>query len=380
MIERSTIVDNQARELVAGTLEASTAEQADVQIRRLVGHVASRCAMPGVQEKYAAYSEASAVLAEYPVGPDGFVQSFEPLTEETAFYDHWSRYGVVVSKSAVNPVARQGAIARVHSAVSELSSGSCDLDKPETYDNLPLDAAGVPILTRGFFELYHDDALAQLRQSVGAYIHHVLIWGRHDLWTTFDRYGVKLPEHAESAALPLHVDQNPRIHPHFRTVQGVLALDDCPIERGTLVVAPGSKERFSEYGAMALGSGAYVELDTEQPVAGILQKYAQPMPIRAGDLASWDSRTTHANTANLSSRTRYIALVSAGPSRPQDAAAVTARAETFRTGIGSNVRDALMHASKKPRYENQEALHSIRRPEQLTALGRLVYGIEPYRS
>jgi ectoine hydroxylase-related dioxygenase (phytanoyl-CoA dioxygenase family) len=210
------------------------------------------------------------------------------------------------------------------------------------------------------------------------FIHHVMLWGRVDLWTSFDRLGVKLPGHEESYALPLHVDQNPLIHPDFKTVQGVLALADCPAERGTFVGVPGSRSIFSEYERFAPERGEFVELLPTDAIAETLKKNAQPIPLRAGHIVSWDSRTTHANTENKSKETRYVAYVAAGPAREENQELIAARMEAFRTGVGSNVREALMHASKKARYSNYEKLEKVREAEQLTLLGKLLYGQERY--
>ncbi|HSX32852.1 MAG TPA: phytanoyl-CoA dioxygenase family protein [Candidatus Saccharimonadales bacterium] len=378
----STIITNETRELVTRIEETAAydAARADVYTQQLVGHLTLRCSQPEVQAKYAGYGLLGEGLDVYPLTSDGFAQSFDVLSQEDDMFEHWGRFGVVVGRSVAPQTLCVRAIDRVKSVVQELSGGVCDIDNPETYGSLPVDSQRVPILTRGFFEIYHDDSLAQLRQSLRAYLHHVVLWGRADLWTTFDRFGVKLPGHHESAALPLHVDQNPKEHPDFRTVQGVLALADCPVERGTLRAVPGSKSYFTDYLPMAPYRGEYVELDTKSPIGELLTDHAQPIPLRQGDLVSWDSRTTHANTANTSSSTRFVALVAAGVARENDQAAVAARSEAFASGLGSNVRHALMHASKRPRYTDQAAIAAVRQPERLTGLGKLLYGQERYDS
>jgi hypothetical protein len=169
------------------------------------------------------------------------------------------------------------------------------------------------------------------------------------------------------------------VHPHFRTVQGVLALTDCPAERGTFLGVPGSRGLFPHYGGMAKNMGEYVELDLQNPVAATLQQHAQAIPLRAGDMVSWDSRTTHANTANISDDMRMVFYVAAGPARPDDPAAVAARMDALQTGLGSNVRDAMMHASKKPRFTQPDAIQQVRKPEQLNLLGKLLYGTARYK-
>lgn len=369
------IITPETRELVSAAEEHAHDDALSEQaIGSLVRHLSSRCAIPEVRQRYDEYTTYEASIAPYPVDEAGYAVSFDPLENEVDLFDAWKKHGVVVAKQVVPAKLCAAAIGKVHATLNQLSSGKFAIDNPESYDAMPTDASGTPILTRGFFEVYHDDSLAQLRQSLRMYLHHVIVWGRADLWTTFDRFGVKLPGHGESKALPLHVDQNPNVHPDFRTTQGVLALQDCPTERGTLVTVPGSKGLFPVYAEMALNKGEYVELNTQDTAADILVANARPMPLRQGDLVTWDSRTTHANTANVSGQTRYIALVSAGPARPENDDAALAREQAYLTGEGSNVRDALMHASRRPRYSDHAALQSIRKPEQLSLLGRLLYG------
>ena len=77
---------------------------------------------------------------------------------------------------------------------------------------------------------------------------------------------------------------------------------------------------------------------------------------------------THANTSNLSDQTRYVCMVAAGPEKSYLPEMVAARQQAFTSGLGSNVRDALMHASMKPRYTEPESMEKHRHPEQLTVL------------
>lgn len=388
----SKIIDARSADLVR-RIEAFSAKgdmasaRLDALIRELIERLTIACARPEVVARYQAYRDgfgpdAGADIASYrlPLGEDGFVRSFDPLTEEAEFYACWQKYGIVVSKQAVSPLLCRQAVATMHRTARLLSEGKCSLDEgdAESWANVPLDDAGVSLFSRGFFELYHDDAIAALRQSVRVYIHYVLIWGRADLWTTFDRLGIKLPGHSESGPLPLHVDQNPNVHPSFRTVQGVLALADCPVERGTFVGVPGSRKHFRIYGSMAENQGEYVQLDLQNPQAALLQKQAQACPLAQGSLISWDSRTTHANSENLSDKTRYVAYIAAGPAAEDNAAAVAARTEAFASGVGKNVRDAMMHASKPPRYSSAPALAALRKRERLTLLGSLLYGNKRY--
>ncbi|MBU0800382.1 MAG: hypothetical protein KKA05_05195, partial [Alphaproteobacteria bacterium] len=205
----------------------------DETVRALVARLTAACARPENRRRYeGAAAVHGAARVPYPVDEEGYAVAFDPLEDEQGFVAAWQRYGIVVGKEILSAAQCQGAVESIKARFNDLSAGRCDLDKPGTWADMPKDAQGTPVLSRGFLEIYHDRALAEIRQNVRAYIHHVLVWGRTDLWTSFDRVGVKLPHHEESKALPLHVDQNPNVHPGFKTVQGVLALSDCPAERG----------------------------------------------------------------------------------------------------------------------------------------------------
>lgn len=373
------IINEEVKKLVS-QIEKSDYSKINYFIKKLITELNNNCKLQKVKERYAAYNQLNnCKLSKYPI-ENGYAQSFDPLVDENGFFDAWNKYGIVVGKSVISKTLCTRAVKRIHEMVYSLSNGKFDLLRPETYSNMPIDKTGVPIISRGFFEIYHDDLLAQIRQAIKIYIHHVVLWGRTDLWSSFDRLGVKLPNHEESYALPLHVDQNPKIHPNFKTIQGVLALTDCYIEKGTFVGVPGSKSYFSEYLRMADEKGEYVELNPSDEISLILNKNAQAIPIKEGDLISWDSRTTHSNTENKSKEIRYVVYIAAGPAREEDQNLLNAREDSFKTGLGSNVREALMHASKKPRYTNPKELEKIRVKEDLNLLGQLLYGKEKYEN
>ncbi len=374
------LLDDQIKDLVKKIELTDThdSESLNTNLRELIKRLKTNLQDPQVLERYESYKKNNGTITQYPIDADGFAVAHDPLEDEEGFWNAWSKYGMVVGKNVVSKEVCEHAIRRMHEITREISDSKCELDKPDTWKDAPVDSNGISFISRGFFEVYHDKALSDIRQSIRLYIHHVMIWGKVDLWTSFDRLGVKLPGHEESYALPLHVDQNPLIHPNFKTVQGVVALADCPVERGTFVGVPGSRSVFSEYGRFAPERGEFVELIPTDPIAETLKKNAQPIPLRAGCIVSWDSRTTHANTENKSKETRYVAYIAAGPAREDSQELTDTRMEAFRTGAGSNVREALMHASKKARYSNYEKLEKVREPEELTLLGKLLYGKESY--
>ncbi|EKD92787.1 MAG: hypothetical protein ACD_28C00330G0001 [uncultured bacterium] len=350
----------------------------DRTIENLIRALRETSQRPDNQKRYANYSGVKGEMEPYPL-ESGYAKTFDPLVDEEGFYDQWVRSGVVVHPQIISESTCQKTIERVHVLMQALSEGQCDLTQPETYSHIPVDENNIPVLSRGFFEIYHDDALAQLRQTIRTYIHHVVLWGTTDLWTTFDRFGVKLPHHTESKALPLHVDQNPLTNPGFTSIQGVLALSDCPTECGTLLVVPGSKQYFSEYAHMEK-RGEFVQLNTLDPIAEVLQQQAQPIPLRAGSLVSWDSRTTHANTENLSEDIRMVAYIAAGPAREDRPDLISLREEAFRSGLAHYNHEAWLRVSTKPRFTNPTLISQVRHTEQLHLLGQLLYGKRSYRT
>lgn len=158
------------------------------------------------------------------------------------------------------------------------------------------------------------------------------------------------------------------MHPEFHDTQGVLALTDCPVERGAYVAVPGSRAFFQEYASCRKRAARIIAASSSKRIRSLLSRNCcrnmhNVLPLRAGDIVSWDSRTTHANSPNLSGDPRIVAYISAGPAAEQNLDAIAARGEAFRTGAASvaiKTDDAHMRASTKPRYTNPAALAKAR--------------------
>lgn len=311
----------------------------------------------------------------YPI-KNGYAVAFDPLIDEEQILNYWYQYGFVVGKNVVSEKSCDDTVKTINNIMNVVGMS---LNNEATWKK---DSNGIPLLSRGFFELYHDDTLAQIRQNIRLYLYHVILWGNPFLWTSFDRLGLKLPAGEESKGLPLHVDQNPTIHADFTTIQGVLALVDCPEERGTFVAVPGSKKYFSQYQQFIKDGykGEYILLPENSQLYEEISKRKQFIPLKKGHFVSWDSRTTHANSDNYSLSNRYVMYTAMGLSREHDAKLVKIRTETFKNGLGENFRDAYLHASKKPRFTNPELISSLRKKEQLTELGQCLYGLEKYEN
>ncbi len=383
IVQSMPLLDVDTLTLIRAIQETKCSKEVDSLLKTLVARLQQRCQLPEIRERYRKLEQPAIYNGKYPIDSEGFAVAYDPVEQEEQFWNAWLTYGYVVGKQVISKKQCADTVSRIKSILQTISENAFNLELPETYKNVPADEKGIPAISRGFFEVYHDDSLAQIRQAVKVYIHHVMLWGRADLWTTFDRFGVKMADEQEAKGLPLHVDQNPLVHPGFKTTQGVLALIDCPVKQGTFVAVPGSRGSFADY-IQAIEQhdpnyrGEYVEAAWDPELDSRLNKNAQPIPIRAGDLVSWDSRTTHANSTNLLMTPRLVVYISAGPVPEDSLKLKEERMAVFTTGEGKNVREAMIHASKPPRSALHHKMAELRHAEQLTHLGRLLYGQEDY--
>lgn len=340
---------------------------------QLIQLLAHSCENNRLKSQHSSLTPAKNFHSTYPL-ENGYAQSFDILEQEQELLQAWHQYGFVVGKQVVNYDMCDNAVDTILSLCQHLDM---NLDQEVTWKK---DNNGQSILSRGFFELYHDDSLAQIRQSLRLYLHHVVLWESPFLWTSFDRLGLKLPQDEQSRALPLHVDQNPMVHNTFKTIQGVLALKDCPLNVGTFVGVPGSCQFFHEYSSFIDDNykGEYIELPKDSQLYSLISDKAQAIPIRKGDIVSWDSRTTHANSSNMSQQNRYVAYISTGLAKDEQDL-ITTRKNYFMSGEGINVREAYLHASKKPRFNDVQLLGKLRKKEQLNSLGLCLYGLKQYK-
>jgi Phytanoyl-CoA dioxygenase (PhyH) len=337
------------------------------QFKSLVSSLKTSCEA-SLQERVEIQHSTKKLSDFYPV--DKYAKSFNPLKDEKALLEHLYHYGFVVAENVISDDVCNASISHILKMIASLGM---NFEKHATWVK---DTNNTSLLSRVFFELYHDDVLAQIRQSLPLYLYHVVLWGRPFLWTSFDRLGVKLPHGDESKGLPLHVDQNPTVHSSFQTIQGVIALDDCPVERGTFVAIPRSSQYFSQYSEFISPGykGEYILLpDTSE----LYKTNSQAIPIKKGCIVSWDSRTTHCNSDNISTIPRFVAYVSTGIAKDCEEA-IESRKKAFSSGLGENNRNAYMHASKKPRFTNPELMQTLRHPEKLTLLGQALYGLINY--
>jgi len=173
-------------------------------------------------------------------------------------------------------------------------------------------------------------------------------------------------------ALPPHVDQNPHRNPDFASLQGMIALKNMNETTGTLALIPKSKQFFhSKYKQWCNKNGSYVEYKDDD-----LQSFIA-LDLQEGDLAIWDSRTTHGRYRSPEpSNDRYAMLVSFIIAREEMGFWKSLRSYYFKEGTGYNHPEAGLRATSSPRCKISLRQH----PESLTELGKRIYGQESWET
>ena len=227
----------------------------------------------------------------------------------------------------------------------------------------------------GFFELYHDDALAQLRQNPTMVKLFETLWDNKKLWVVFDRCIYMRPETDQNSSLPLHVDQNPHTQPGFSAVQGLLALRDCDKTTGMLGIIPGSHHDFGHYKSWSNDKQGWIEYQGED-VQDRWQAL-RAVQLKEGEMVVWDSRVTHSRFNPDPDCTddrleRMLAMITFLPASA-DEALREKRVRALESGTGQYDHEAGL---RKTAGSHIESLRVNR--ENLTETGRKIYGIEPW--
>ena len=227
----------------------------------------------------------------------------------------------------------------------------------------------------GFFELYHDDALAQLRQNPAMVRLFETLWGNKKLWVVFDRCIYMRPETDHNGELPLHVDQNPHAQPGFSSVQGLLALRDCDETTGMLGIIPGSHHDFGKYKSWSDDKQGWIEYQGED--VQTRWQALRAVRLKEGEMVVWDSRLTHSRfnadpACTDQWKERMLAMISFLPASANETLRKK-RVEAFESGTGHYNHEAGL------RKTAGSHIPSLRvDPEILTKTGKQIYGIEPW--
>ncbi len=290
---------------------------------------------------------------------EGYAIGLDPFTQADLIKRQFDKNGFVV----ISDVVTQEELRVVRNRVMELLA---------LYQH-QVDSCGVPIISRGFFEIYHDCSLAMVRQSQGFYKAHTIIWDRIDLWVTFDRFVVKNPN---TVGLPLHLDQNPNLQPGFDCTQGLVSICNNLSSCGSILLVAGSHKNFEQSKQFCNDTENYCPVPPNSELYFELNNSSYNINLRDGDGLIWDSRVIHGSSDNISEQTRIAALVSYQPQT--DNYSRLKRVIAFANCEAYNDRNARMHASIRPRFNDSLFMQTIQRDFQITTLGKLLYGIMEY--
>lgn len=203
-----------------------------------------------------------------PTGKEYTIQMIDPVvhqnTDFQAINQFFKENGYVVVRDVSNPESREALVQLIDQIMEK----------------------NIPAARRlGFMDLYHDDALAQLRQDPRIYQVFAHLFGSEKLWVVFDRV-IHQKVNEDEDPLPPHVDQNPITNPDFFNVQAMVALRDMNESTGTLAVIPKSHLFFQRYSEWTNPGDGYVEYQDNDlpPFIGLR--------LREGELVVWDSGTS----------------------------------------------------------------------------------------
>jgi Phytanoyl-CoA dioxygenase (PhyH) len=239
-----------------------------------------------------------------------------------------------------------------------------------------VDSNMTPILSRGFFEIYHDISLDLIRGSARFYEAHKLIWSRPDLWVTFDRFVVKKPN---TQGLPIHLDQNPYLQSNFECTQGLVSIANNTSLSGSTVLVPKSHHNFEIARNFCNQTDNYNPVPIDSNYYKSISDNVYNINLRDGDGLIWDSRTIHGSSDNLSDQTRIAALVSYQPQTNE--AARSKRVSAYRGREAYNDRNARMHASIQHRFTDPNLVRQLywKKESALPEFVKLLYGLKEYQ-
>jgi hypothetical protein len=225
-----------------------------------------------------------------------------------ADYALWQENGYIIVPVAVPPEHLQAVIDAL------CAFRDVDLDDPASWYHDRGKAYREPELAMsGMVEIYHHQALWNNRQHPRVYGAFADIWGRDDLWVTFDRANMNFPVRPEWAFKGfVHWDIDTSVVPLPYDVQGVLSLTDTPVDAGGFQCVSGFHRRIEEW-----IKTQPADRDPFRPDLTGLE--VRPIPTRAGDLLIWNSRLPHGTSPNRSNRPRLAQYISMFPADEENA-------------------------------------------------------------
>ncbi len=174
-----------------------------------------------------------------------------------------------------------------------------------------------PISRAGMLEMYQHQSLWDNRQHPRIYGAFADLWGRDDLWVSFDRANMNPParqpdwDYQGMYHWDWDTSQIDLSEPIPLKVQGVLYLADTSAEQGGFQCTPGFHRRFKEW-----VKTQPADRNPRQPDREGLE--IQTIPGQAGDLLIWHSLLPHGNSRNRSDTPRLAQYITMFPPRSED--------------------------------------------------------------
>jgi hypothetical protein len=277
--------------------------------------------------------------------------------EDLAF---WHEHGYVVVHDAVPHEQLLAAIDALwaFAGLDRDDAASWYHDPDKTYREPELAMSGM-------VEIYHHQALWENRQHPRVHGAFADIWGRDDLWVTFDRANINVP------ARPgwqfkgfIHWDIDTSAVPMPYDVQGVLSLTDVVPGQGGFQCVPGFHRRIDEWIATQPA-----DRDPFRPDLTGLE--VQQIGTRAGDLLIWDSRLPHGTSPNRSDRPRLAQYISMFPADEANEAHRERRLHAWRTRTTPHDPQGFPFPGDPREREARQGVIA-----ELTPLGRRLLGLD----
>lgn len=231
--------------------------------------------------------------------------------------------------------------------------------------NNPEEWYKAPINKGGMVEMYHDQALWNNRQCPKVYEAFTEIWGRKDLWVSFDRANMNPPARQLDWDYQgmYHWDVDTSANPIPMMVQGVLYLADTDAAGGGFQCTPGFHREFYEWVKTQPANR-----NPRSPDQTGLE--IKTIPGTAGDLLIWHSMLPHGNSRNHTKQPRLAQYITMSPPR------------------GEEEREYRIQAWQKRMPPRGKAFpgdargleQKIGHPAELTDLGRKLLGLDPWPS
>ena len=239
--------------------------------------------------------------------------------------------------------------------------------------NNPSDWYREPHRPNGMVELYHHQALWDVRQNPRMHQLFADLFQREDLWVFLDRANLKPPPNAAAPEYDhpgmVHWDMDVRETPLPYQVQGVLYLDDTAEGEGGFQCVPGVHRWVSKW-----AQGRPDEEIRDQRLDLRHAEIGAPREIEAsaGDFIIWHSALPHGNSRNRSDKPRLAQYVRMFPADPQNTALREQRIASWRERTHPAFQNPRAFPGDPRRREQQSP------PAELTALGQRLLGLSDW--